>query len=187
MVSWAKEGLREVIMADDFLGYELEEWLPTPPMIGPPLPIWIGITWPWYKPPVAEFRVSDLVISPSEVEVGQPVTISCNITNVDTEAGDYTLKMGGDFMAEKTITLAPDESQIVSFEVTPAVTKDYSVTVDGLTGTFRASELPVADIRVENLVIEPSEVYVGETVRISVTATNYGEATGSKRIVCEVT
>ncbi|MBA7614647.1 hypothetical protein ES703_21915 [subsurface metagenome] len=43
-----------------------------------------------------------------------------------------------------------------------------------------------ADIRVENLVIEPSEVNVGEEVLISVTATNYGMASGSKRITCNV-
>jgi len=39
-------------MPDDFLGYELEDWWPISPLIGPPLPKWMGITWPWYKPPL---------------------------------------------------------------------------------------------------------------------------------------
>ncbi|GAI86561.1 unnamed protein product [marine sediment metagenome] len=90
-------------------------------------------------------------------------------------------------MAEKTITLAPSESKVVSFEVTPAVAKTYSVSVDGLSGSFVATTVPVADIRVENLSITPSEVMVGEKVTITCTATNYGTAAGTRRIVCNVT
>lgn len=171
---------------DNFLGYKLEEWLPQEPWQGPPLPEFLDIFWPWYTPPTAEFRVSDLVISPTEVNPGQIVTISCTVTNISAEAGSYTITLGGDFMAERSVTLNPGESAVVSFEVTPAVAKSYHISVDGLTGTFRAVEVPVADIRVEDLVIEPAEVYVGEPVTISVTATNYGTAPGTKRIVCTV-
>ena len=163
---------------------DLNDLLPQEPWQGPPFPEFLNIYWPWYVP--TEFVVSDLVISPTEVNPGQPVSISCLVTNMGNEAGSYTVKMGGDFMAEQTITLAPGESKVVSFEVTPAIAKTYSVSVDGLTGSFTATEAPVADIRVENLVITPTEVTVGETVTISVTATNYGEAAGTKKIVCQV-
>lgn len=90
-------------------------------------------------------------------------------------------------MAEQQVTLEPGESKVVTFEVTPTEAKSYSVSVDGLTGTFSAVEVPVADIRVENLTIEPAEVFIGETVTISVVAKNYGTAAGSKTIVCLVT
>lgn len=133
-------------------------------------------------PPGAEFKVSDLTITPTEVNPGQPVIISCLVTNIGSEAGSYTVHLGGDFMAQQTIYLAPGESKPLSFEVTPVEAKTYSVSVDGLSGSFVATELPVADIRVENLVISPAEVYVGEPVLISVTATNYGLAAGSKVI-----
>lgn len=163
-----------------------EDWWPMEPQKGPPLPEWLKIYWPWYKPPGAEFKVSDLVISPTEVNPGQPVTISCLVTNIGSDTGEYTVKMGGDFMAEQSVTLEPGESRTISFEVVPTVAKSYSVTVDGLHGSFKATTVPVADIRVENLVIEPSEVMVGETVAITVMATNYGEAVGTKKIVCTV-
>ncbi len=133
-----------------------------------------------------EFNVSNLVIDPTEVNPGQVVTISCLVTNIGSEAGSYTVEMGGDFMAQQTVTLAPGESKTVSFQVTPAVAKTYSVSVDGLYGTFRATTAPVADIRVGSLVISPTEVYVGELVTISVIATNYGGAVGSKVITCTV-
>ncbi|MBA7693248.1 hypothetical protein ES703_101826 [subsurface metagenome] len=75
----------------------------------------------------------------------------------------------------------------MSFEVTPAEAKTFHVSVDGLTGSFVATEEAVADIRVENLVIEPAEVNVGQKVTISATAKNYGAAAGTKKIVCTVT
>jgi len=165
--------------------FRIEDWLPQEPFQGPPLPEFLNIYWPWYKPPAAEFIVSDLVISPVEIEIGQVVTISCLVTNIGAEAGDYTLKMRGDFMAEQVVELGPGESKTVSFEVTPTEAKTYSVSVNGLTGTFSA--IGVADIRVENLAISPAEVLIGEKVTISVTAKNYGTAAGSKTITCTVT
>lgn len=172
---------------NDLLEYKLEDWWPTSPLVGPPLPKFLNIYWPWYTPPGAEIKVSDLVISPEEVNPGQVVTISCKVTNIGSEAGSYTVKLGGDFVAEQTVTLQPGESKTVAFDVTPTVAKTYSVSVDGLYGTFKATTVPVADIRAENLVVSPTEVYVGEKVTITATAKNYGAAAGSKTIVCTVT
>jgi len=29
--------------------FRLEDWFPMSPLMGPPLPKWMGLTWPWYK------------------------------------------------------------------------------------------------------------------------------------------
>ncbi|GAI72448.1 unnamed protein product [marine sediment metagenome] len=165
---------------------EIRDFLPQEPNQGPPLPEFLNIYWPWYTPPGAEFKVSNLVISPTEVNPGQPVTITCTVTNSGAAAGPYTIHLGGDFMAEKVVSLEPGQSEAVSFEVTPAEAKTFHVSVDGLTGSFVATEEAVADIRVENLVIEPAEVDIGQKVTISVMATNSGTASGTKKIVCTV-
>lgn len=165
---------------------EIGDWRPQEPWQGPPLPEFLNIYWPWYTPPAAEFKVTNLVIDPAEVNPGQPVTISCTVTDIGAEAGSYTVHLGGDFMAEKSVTLEPGQSATVSFEVTPTEAKTFHVSVDGLSGSFIATEEAVADIRVEDLVISPTEVNVGEKVTVEVTATNYGAAAGSKKIVCEV-
>ncbi len=169
---------------------EIWDWLPAFPFEYPGicaiLPLPRFILDKFCKPP-AEFRVSNLIISPTVVNPGQVVTISCSVTNIGRETGTYTVKMGGDFMADQSVTLEPGASRTIAFEVTPTVVKTYSVTVDGLSGTFRATTVPVADIRVENLVIEPSEVQVGQRVTISVTATNYGTAAGIKTITLNIT
>lgn len=166
------------------MAIEIKDWLPQEPNQGPPFPEWLKIFWPWYKPPAAEFKVSDLIISPAEVQIGQPVTISCAIENIGAAAGEYAVKLGGDFVGEQFVTLQPGESKVIAFEATPTDPKDYQVSVNGLTGTFKA--IGVADIRVEDLSISPAEVYVGEKVTISVTAKNYGTAAGTKKIVCTV-
>jgi len=46
---------------------------------------------------------------------------------------------------------------------------------------------PVADIRLSDLVISPEVCYVGDTIEISVIATNHGMATGSRTIICTIT
>ena len=45
-------------------------------------------------------------------------------------------------MAQQTVTLQPGESRVVSFEATPAIAKTFQVSVDGLAGSFVASEAP---------------------------------------------
>ena len=137
-------------------------------------------------PPGAVFKLRELSISPQAVNPGQTVTISCVATNIGSEAGSYTVILGGDFMAQQSVTLQPGESKAVSFEVTPTAVKTYYVSVDGLSGSFVVTTAPVADIRVEDLLISPTEVYVGEPVTISVVVTNYGTAAGSKTITCTV-
>ncbi|GAI89197.1 unnamed protein product [marine sediment metagenome] len=41
-------------------------------------------------------------------------------------------------MAEQSVTLAPGESKVVSFEATPHEARSYQVSVNGLTGSFIA-------------------------------------------------
>lgn len=169
------------------------QFLPMPPSQGPPLPAFLGIYWPWFELPEAEIVLYDLDISPLEVMAGQPVQISITAYNIGAERGSKTIRLGGDFVVEKTVTLDPGQSKQLSFTVTPKRAGIFSIDVNGVIGSFTATEAPlpppppgVADIRVSDLIIEPTEVYVGETVNISVTAINLGDILGSKTITCTV-
>jgi len=44
-------------------------------------------------------------------------------------------------MTEQSVTLQPGESEVVSFEATPTEARAYQVSVDGLTGSFEATEV----------------------------------------------
>jgi len=48
-------------------------------------------------------------------------------------------------MAQQTVSLAPGESRVVSFEATPKEARIYQVSVNGLTGSFKAISAVPAD------------------------------------------
>ena len=87
---------------------------------------------------------------------------------------------------QKSVTLNPGESATLAFTFTPSVDQVYSVSVDGLSGSFVALPLPQAEFEVTNLIIDPTEVYIGEPVSISVIVTNVGGVAGTYEVVCEV-
>lgn len=68
-------------MENDF---KLENWIPMPPNMGPPLPHWLVIYWPWYeeKPPdtyrLTVFRVGNGTVIPGsgDYEAGATVTLT---------------------------------------------------------------------------------------------------------------
>jgi len=122
--------------------------------------------------PVADIRVEDLIISPAQVYVGEPVTISCVVTNIGSEAGTYTVTLGGDFMAQKNVTLQPGESRAVSFEVIPSFAKTYSVSVDGLSGSFVAKAAPVGEVEVSGITMSKTSLIEQDPFTISITFKN---------------
>ncbi len=78
-------------------------------------------------------------------------------------------------MATKTVTLDPGEGQEVAFGFIPDVAKVYAVSINGLSGSFRAIEAPQpAEFVVSNLFVSPGTVSLGEIVTIRFDVTNVG-------------
>ncbi|MBA7704762.1 hypothetical protein ES703_113580 [subsurface metagenome] len=93
----------------------------------------------------AEFSVSDLTISPTEVNIGEAVSISLMVATTGGELGSYkvTLKINGVVEATKEVTVHAGFSKEVTFTTLKDVAGTYSVDVDGLTGSFTVKEKPV--------------------------------------------
>jgi len=91
----------------------------------------------------AEFKVSNLMINPTEVIVGKAVEISVTVTNVGKQSGEYkvTLGINGDVEDAKTVSLASGESKVVTFTVRKDTPGTYAVAVNGLTGSFRVEKI----------------------------------------------
>ena len=89
-------------------------------------------------PAPAAFTVSTLTIRPAEVQPKEVVTILAKVANTGGMEGSYTvvLLINGVKEAEKSITVAAGESQLVSFTVAKEKAGSYSITVDGLSGSF---------------------------------------------------
>ena len=60
------------------------------------------------------------------------------------------------------------------------------IVIGALALAARKPPIPPENIILSDLVISPTEVYVGEPVSISVIATNIGETAGSYKVTCEV-
>lgn len=135
-----------------------------------------------WEPWKATFEVTDLLIEPEEVYVGETVTVSVLVTNVGNLEGTKTVVFEG--LVSKDVTLDPGDSARVTFEVTPTEPGTYAVKIDVLEGSFICVPKPAPDIRVApgSLVIIPETVFVGREVTITATAMNYGDAYGKKDI-----
>jgi len=126
--------------------------------------------------------LSDLTITPEEIEPGQEVTISLSIENIDDQSFTYIVTMQiGVHRLLIDVELEPYESRIVTHTLTRNTVGDYSVKVDGLTSSFTVKSPPFkpAEFKVSDLVVSPSEVLEGESVTVSVKITNIGEMMGT--------
>jgi hypothetical protein len=129
-------------------------------------------------PKLAEFTISDLTINPLEVDVGEPISISVNVTNIGDLEGNYstTLTINDTEKETKMILLAGGASAIVEFTNTENTEGDYIVKVVNLTGTFKIKAAPpeISSISLSNLIVRPYEVWVGDSVSVNVMAKNLG-------------
>ncbi len=139
----------------------------------------------------AAFTTSALTISPTEVDVGERVTISALVANTGDLSGSYTvtLTINNVAVAIKYITLAGGASQMVTFTTAKDVAGTYAVNVDGLSGIFtvKAAPAPVpATFTTSALAISPTEVDIGERVTISVLVANTGDLSGSYTVTLTI-
>ena len=92
-------------------------------------------------PAPAEFRVSNLVVAPAEVEVGESVTLRADVENIGEVGGTYTatLKINGVEVETKDIVVAAADTEMILFEITEDAPGTYTVSLDGLTATFEVT------------------------------------------------
>jgi len=116
-------------------------------------------------PKAAGFVISELVVTPEEVRVGETVTITADVANTSKVEGSYSvvLKINGVVEATKEVTVNAGFSKEVTFIISRDIAGTYSVDVNGLIGSFTVKEdlVPTA-FTVSDLTISPSEVYVGD-------------------------
>jgi hypothetical protein len=103
---------------------------------------------PTPPPQPAHFVASGLNIEPTVeklsvfvTKTGESVTITANVANDGGQADTYTveLKLNGETVDTKTVTVGAGRSQPVSFTVSELDYGQYEVEVAGLSGEFTAS------------------------------------------------
>ena len=92
----------------------------------------------------AAFAASNLSVTPAEVGIGEEVTISALITNSGdlTDSYEAVLKIDGAEVAMEEVTLIGSASETVTFTTTRDAAGTYTVSVNGLSGTFTVKAAP---------------------------------------------
>ncbi len=122
-------------------------------------------------PSPATFEVSDLLIEPIQIELGDTVIISVNVINVGEMPGSYNVTLNveeGLIISVKEITLQGGESQRVQFEIVPEAEGTYDVSLEGMIGTLSViiPIIPPLPPILSVLTITPAEIVLGEEVTI---------------------
>ena len=96
----------------------------------------VDVTEPEGEP--AEFVISNLTASPSEVGVGETVTISILVSNIGDLEGSYrvVLEIAGEIVATRTVTVVGGASQEVIFTTSEDTAGGYRVDIGGESTTF---------------------------------------------------
>jgi len=92
--------------------------------------------------PPADFQISDLEVTPHEVEAGEEVTVSVKITNVGGQTGSYTLQLLINQTIEDTKTVIVEEgaSTTTEFKIIKQTPGTYNIEIDGLVDDFTVKE-----------------------------------------------
>jgi hypothetical protein len=96
------------------------------------------------KPSPPDFRLSNLEINPTEVDVGKDVVIIATITNVGGSQGSYTaeLKIDGITNQAEKLTLPAGSNYMLVFKISKGLSGTYQVALGDLTGQFVVKEPP---------------------------------------------
>ena len=142
----------------------------------------------------ASFQISNLMVTPDEVEIGEEVTISVLVANTGDLSGTYTLqlKINDEVVEDKQVVLAGRGSVTASKTVSGEAGGVYAVTIGGLTGRFTVTVPPVvvppepADISTSDLSVTPVVAETGETITISVRVANRGGQEGTHLVELKI-
>jgi transcriptional regulator with XRE-family HTH domain len=92
----------------------------------------------------AAFTVSDLTISPEEIDIGEAASIAVTVTNTGDLAGTYSLvlKVNGTDTDSLSVSLAGHQSVAATFALSLDTAGTYTISVDGLSGVLIVRALP---------------------------------------------
>jgi hypothetical protein len=131
----------------------------------------------------AEFYFNNLLINPVEADVGEPISISTNVTNIGDLASNHTLSLIiNDVIVEnQTIRLAGRVSSIVEFIHSELSEGNFTVQIGNLTDRFNVKAFfpEITNIKLSSLVINPYEINLGESTNLKLNAKNIGSTNES--------
>ncbi len=131
--------------------------------------------------PDADIRITSLDISPLQAKAGETVTVKAELINKGGTTGTQKLELtlDGKIVAAKDVTVQPEETAVVTFEVVELIIGEHRVKVSDLEATFFVGK---ADIRITAMDINPRRARAGEPVVIKAELINKGSITDAQKL-----
>ena len=88
--------------------------------------------------PTPNFKITNLMVNPSEVKIGEKVSIIADVKNIGDAEGTYNAKIriNGATICSEEVTLSPEETKSIECYYTPQSEGNYEVEADGLRRDF---------------------------------------------------
>ena len=132
------------------------------------------------EPPEAEFDVTRVTLSETEITVGDVVDVTAEIANTGEADGMYTADLTVDGTVEESTQVDVDagETGEVTFTESFDAAGDYAISVgDGPTESPTVEPEP-ADVSVTDAELSPARIETGESTTVTATVVNDGGSAG---------
>ncbi|MDR5673441.1 CARDB domain-containing protein [Halalkaliarchaeum sp. AArc-GB] len=134
------------------------------------------------KAATAEFEVDDVELSADEIFEGETVEVTAEIANDGEAEGSFTAELQIDGEMEDTADVTVDGGGVetVSFSQQFDEAGEYAIAVSGQSaGQLTVQPEPEPDLSVTRATLSESTITEGESVTVSATVENDGDAPGS--------
>jgi len=133
------------------------------------------------EPASAEFNVTDVALSESEITVGDSVTVTADVTNTGDANGTYTadLVVDRNIIDSKSVDVNAGETADISFAPTFDAAGDYAIGVgDGPTRELTVDRPQPANVSVRSAQLSEERISPGDSVTVTATVGNDGGTAG---------
>jgi len=122
------------------------------------------------------FEVLSLNIMPTKINTSEQATVKVEIKNIGTKMDTYNVPLMVNGVADdrKSVTLAPDATELITFTLTRSRPGTYIISVGSSESTLVVERLLLPDFHLSDLEINPAEVDSGEAVVITAKIANVG-------------
>jgi hypothetical protein len=126
------------------------------------------------------YEVLSFNMAPTKVAMGEKVTIEAKVKNINSETDTYNIPLMVDGVADsrESVTLAPGQTETLTFELTRSHAGSYKVSVGNKESILTVEKPSPPDFRLANLAVNPDEVNICETAVVTAMLTNIGGSRG---------
>ena len=139
--------------------------------------------------PQEKFNLSNLVISPATANAGQDITISAEVSNQNNTTAVFKadLMLDNELVKSEYISLSPQATDTVTFELNIFVAGVYSIKLQDLSGTLEVKLPPsLANFALSDLIVSPQQIKLGDEYEITANVSNVGDEIGNYQIEIRV-